>query len=352
MQLRYLLPLVLWIPSVAQPPAPSTASPDPEIVIPANVTEVVAPTIVRGTNRQLVQGVQLSDFELYDNNKLQQITADLADEPISLVVAIETSLYVDGILPKIEKLGLLLSDLVAGQNGEIAVIGFDHQTHLLQDFTSEGARVCSALKNIKPGSSNHVLLQAVAESVRMLQHRPANRHRVVLLIAERRDKGSPTHLREALTIAQEANVTVYALDISALVAFGSQKAVQRPPSIPTTAQHIPAGGALTPTTIHQNYYLGSYVPAFVDLFSGAYNSFVDDNLDMLTRFTGGKQYMIRTHASLENAIQSTSQEIHNQYLLSYVPNNQDESGFHEIKVVVKRPGVEAHTRTGYWLSAK
>ena len=55
---------------------------------------------------------------------------------------------------------------------------------------------------------------------------------------------------------------------------------------------------------------------------------------------------------MEDAIQRMSQEIHNQYLLSYVPNNQDESGFHEIKVVVKRPGVEAHTRTGYWLSPK
>jgi VWFA-related protein len=209
------------------------------------------------------------------------------------------------------------------------------------------------MKKMTPGSSNHAVVDVVMNSIRMLQKQPPERRRVLLLIAEKRDKGSEGRLREALTQAQFANVAIYSLDISTVVAALTTKGMPPPPPpIPTTAQHMPAGGAPTPTTVDQNYYNGNYIPVFVDIFKATKSLFVDDTLDVFTRFTGGKEYSFVSDKSLDKAIQGISEEIHSQYLLSYVPNNLTEGGFHDIKVVVNRANLEVRTRPGYWVAGR
>jgi VWFA-related protein len=332
----------------APAPAPGQDQ-DKESVIRSTTTVVIAPTTVRDKKGNFIDGLQLQDFQLLDNNKAQKITADVRDEPLSLVVAVQKSTNLDKILPKIQRIGSLLSNLMAGENGEVAVVSFDHRIIVDQDFTNEATKVSEALKNMKPGSTTHAVIDAEMECIRMLRKRPVDRRRVLLIIAEKRDKGSQMRVREALTEAEFANVAIYSLDISSLVAtLGGEQIPPRPPPIPPTAEHVPPGTAATPTTIEQNYYLGNYVPMFVDIFKGVKSLFVDDTLDVFTRFTGGKEYSWVSEKSLEKAVQAISDELHSQYLLSYSPNNPTDGGFHEIKVVVNRPGLEVRTRPGYW----
>jgi VWFA-related protein len=335
------------------PPAVSTGSSRDEGTISVTTNVVIAPTTVRDRNGEFVNGLQLQDFQLYDNNKLQKVNADVRDEPLSLVVAVQRSSNLTDFLPKIQNAGSMLSQLVGGQNGEIAVVGFDHRIQVMQDFTSEGSKVSEAMKKMTPGSSNHAVIDAVNQSIRMLKNRPPDRRRVLLLIAEKRDRGSELRLREGLTEAQFANVSIYSLDISTIVAALTDKGMPpRPPSIPPEAQHLPGGYSATPTTVDQNYYMGNYIPVFVDIFKAVKSVFVDDTLDVYTRFTGGREYSFVGERSLEKAISGISDELHSQYLLSYSPNNQTEGGFHEIKVIVNRPNLEVRTRPGYWVAAR
>ncbi len=332
------------------PPPVSTRDSD---TFRTSTTVVIAPTTVRDRDGEFVNGLQLQDFELYDNNKLQKVNADVRDEPLSLVVAVQRSSNLTDFLPKIQRIGTQLNQLVAGQDGEIAVVGFDHRIQVMQDFTNEGAKVSEAMQKMTPGSSNHAVIDAVNQSIRMLAHRPPDRRRVLLLIAEKRDRGSELRLREALTESQFANVSIYSLDISTIVAAFTDKGIPpRPPPIPAEAQHLPGGGTSTPTTMEQNYYNGNYVPVFVDIFKAVKSVFVDDTLDVFTRFTGGREYSFVGEKSLDKAISGISDELHSQYLLSYSPNNQTEGGFHEIKVVVNRPKLEVRTRPGYWVAAR
>ncbi len=282
------------------PPAPDSTKPDTgDLTIRTNVNVVIAPTTVRDRNGEFVNGLQLQDFELYDNNKLQKVNADVRDEPLSLVVAVQRSSNLTDFLPKIQNIGSMLNQLVAGQNGEIAVVGFDHRIQVMQDFTDEGTKVSEAMKKMTPGSSNHAVIDAVNQSIRMLKNRPRDRRRVLLLIAEKRDRGSELRLREALTEAQFANVSIYSLDISTVVAALTDPGMPpRPPSIPPEAQHLPGGYAATPTTIDQNYYMGNYIPVFVDIFKAVKSVFVDDTLDVFTRFTGGREYSFVGEKSL------------------------------------------------------
>ncbi len=334
-------------------PPPISTQDSADATIKTTTTVVIAPTTVRDRNGDFVNGLQLQDFELYDNGKLQKISADVRDEPLSLVVAVQRSSNLTDFLPKIQNIGSMLNQLVAGQNAEVAIVGFDHRILTMQDFTNEGTKVSEAMKKMTPGSSSHAVIDAVNYSLRMLKNRPPDRRRVLLLIAEKRDRGSELRLREALTEAQFANVSIYSLDISTIVAALTAEATPpRPPSIPPEAQHLPGGYQATPSTVDQNYYLGNYIPVFVDIFKAVKSVFVDDTLDVFTRFTGGREYSFVGERSLEKAISGISDELHSQYLLSYSPNDQTAGGFHEIKVIVNRPNLEVRTRPGYWVAGR
>ncbi len=323
--------------------------PPPDAQFSSTVFNVVAPTTVLDKNGNYINGLTLQDFTLYDKGVPQKITADVSFAPISMVIAIQSSNNLQEILPKIQADGLLLANNVVGENGEAAVLAFDNEVKVFQDFTSDPGKIEQAMKAITARGYNSRLNDAVAESIRMLRARDKSHRRVILLISEKRDKASESRLRETLRDAQFANVSIYAIDISSIVAKLTDKPkYPRPEPIPTTAQHVPSGAAQTPTTVEQIYNNGNYIPAFVDVFKGVKGLFVDDAVDQFTRFTGGKQYTFVTNKTLERVTTALGEELHSQYLLAYSPSNKKEGGYHEIKVVVNRPNLEVRTRPGYW----
>jgi VWFA-related protein len=147
------------------------------------VNVVVAPVTVTDKNGRHVNGLEVTDFRLLDNDKIQDIRLDVSFLPISVVVCVHKDHTVESVLPKIQKIGPLLESLVVGEKGEVAVISFDHEVQLVQDFTSEGALVTKALQKIRPGSSSHRMIDAVIEAGRKLRRRPQNNRKVILLIS-------------------------------------------------------------------------------------------------------------------------------------------------------------------------
>jgi VWFA-related protein len=322
-----------------------------DIIVQLNV--VIAPTTVLDRQGNYINGLSLDDFKLYDNNKPQRITADIGQEPLSLVVAVQASSMLTDVLPKIQHIGTMLDDLIIGQNGEVAVLAFDHRIRVVQDFTSDPGKIQVAMKNLTAGSSTSALVDAETQAVRMLSKRLPDHRRVLLLISEKRDKGSEGKLREALTATQLANVTVYSIDISHFVAqITGHTPMPAPDPFPATAQHVPAGGVQTPTSVDTQLYAGNYIPMFVDIFKAGKSLFIDDTLDVFTRYTGGKEYSFIKQKDLEKAVTALGEELHSQYLLSYTPTTQDEGGYHDIRVEVNRPRLEVRTRPGYWVAAR
>src|SRR5438067_2284388 len=95
-------------------------------VISTNVTVVVAPTTVTDKDGNYVHDLKPSQFTLFDNDKPQTIKVDESFAPISLVVAIQADAKVEPVIPKLQKIGSLLNTLVAGDQGEVAILSFDH----------------------------------------------------------------------------------------------------------------------------------------------------------------------------------------------------------------------------------
>lgn len=334
------------------------AQEDLDITIRTPVTNILAPTTVLDADGNFVSGLKPTDFRLFDNEKQQLIRVDESVSPISLVVAVQADYKVDAVLPRIRKLGSMLTTMVSGDNGEIALIGFDHRIQNLTDgFTNDPDKFNQALQKLKAGSMNSALTDAVVASTRLLKNRPPDRRRVLLLVAESLDKGSTLRAREALTNLEISNVMVYALNISRLyTALTSRPAYPRPDPIPPGGRNVPAGGINTPTETARNLgsqgYGADFAPLLEEVYRGAKAIFIPNPVEVFTKYTGGREFPFMTQNDLESAVGKVASELHNQYLITYNPNNKIEGGYHKIRVEVERSNLRVTTRPGYWLAGQ
>jgi von Willebrand factor type A domain len=193
---------------------------------------VLVPTLVRTKAGEITYSLQAKDFIVEDNGVQQDVTLDESpeQEPVSLVVAIQVghkassqfkkrndlSLYDrfyseeqrkdcrKRIVPcptAIAGLGTMLSDFMDQTKGEVALVTFDGLVYLFQGFTEDASKISERLTKLTPGDDGAAILDAVSYSARLLESRPRNRRRVLLLISESRDHGSMT--TTALNLVQQ-----------------------------------------------------------------------------------------------------------------------------------------------------
>jgi VWFA-related protein len=323
-------------------------------VIRATVNVVLVPTTVTDNKGQVINGLGPQDFDLYDNGKVQKINRDVAFLPLSMVICIQKSINIEAILPKIRKMGNVIHDLLVGQDGETAIVSFDHRIETVQDFTNDPELINAAVDKIRAGGQNSRLNDSIQHAVRMLRTR-RDRRRVILLISETLDRSSEAHVKEVATDLQIHNVDVFTLNINRLISRLTEKPqVPRPDPLPPGARPRPGMAAGDPTTQAQMMgtfgYGADFVPVIEEIFRATKAIFVKNPAEVYTQFTGGREYSFITQADLEKAIGQIGAEIRSQYILSYSPNNKIEGGFHAIRVEVNRPGLKVRTRPGYWMA--
>jgi VWFA-related protein len=327
-----------------------------EATIRLGVRYILVPTTVLDPDGHgYVNGLSVRDFELLDNDKRQQIATDISQQPFSVVLAVQANSEVEPLLATMKKSGLLLQGLVTGQNGDVAVLAFDHRMRVMQDFTSDPDKLNDAMQKITSGSSTSALVDAVLQSDRMLkQHDRQNvRRRVVILMSRNVDKGSEAKLQETVRAMQFDNVIVYAIDISKVkTAALKQMDLPRPANggIPPEAQPNIAGGVPRSETTNVQQMDGNWLNAVPPVFRGVRDLFRKTPAEAFTSFTGGNVYSFYNQRGLEQAITDIGKDLNSQYLLSYSPSpdTRNEPGFHTIRVSVDRPGLKIRTRPGYW----
>ncbi len=339
----------------AQPPASNGQGDQGAFVIPPlQVHAVQAPVTVLDRDGRVVNGLNALDFTLLDNGKPQNIVEDLSAHPISVVVAVQANHGMEGFLPKINKIGSLFDGLVIGEDGEIAVIAFDHRIQTLTNFTSDPEKIHAAFgkDKLKPGSLTSALNDAEMAGINLLKNRDPRRKRILITIAENRDQGSGLHVRDVLEAAEFNNIVMYSVDVSQMLSQLTAAPTQaRPDPIPPGGRYLPNSQVMTPTLDQQLNNNGDWFPVLKDIFIAVKGLIVPNPLDIYSRYTGARQFPFYNQKGLENAIADIGQELHNQYLLTYQPNNESEPGYHTIKVSVDQPNLKVYTREGYWALA-
>jgi VWFA-related protein len=334
------------------------ATPDPtgEDVFRVPVENVLVPTTVLDPDGHgYVNGLSARDFEILDNGKPQKVVADLVQQPVSVVVAIQANSDVEPVVPILQKSGILLHGLVTGEHGDVAILAFDHRMQLLQDFTTDPEKLDDAMQKLRAGSSTAALIDAVVEADRMLvrhdRDRNNTRRRVVILISRNADKGSEAHLQETVRDMQFHNVIVYCIDISKVLTAVMKKPDYPRPAhggIPPEAQPNLRGNGPATITSNVQEMDGNVLSAVPPILRSIHDLFKRTPAEVFTTFTGGKTYSFARQRGFEDAITDIGKDLNSQYILSYSPNNKEEPGFHNIRVSVDRPGLKIRTRPGYW----
>jgi len=318
------------------------------------VNLVTAPVTVTGPDGRLVANLEKQHFRVFDNEDEQVIAGfDVSYLPISMVLCVETSGRIEGLLPQIRKSGILYTELVLGESGgEAALITFDGNVNIVQEFSTDHDKLIGSLKKIKPGSDATRTSDAVWRAVRLLRARPDNRRKVIVLVSESRESGSETSLGEALRDAQLQNILVYGVRLSTAKAKLTQPAqAARDPFPPgVSARPLPPGVVSTPTSqVQARVEVVNALPYIIEAVRGVKNLIFNDPMQLLTEGTGGRMQAPVTGGGMEESISRIGEELRTQYLISYRPNNLAKGGFHQIKVEVAWDGLKVRTRPGYWL---
>jgi VWFA-related protein len=301
----------------------------------STATLVLAPTTVVDAKGQYVDGLEAKDLVLYDNNVPQPIQVDEAIYPISLVVVVQTSRNAQAVLDKLGGSGILFSALLTGEAGETAVITFSDRVNPVQEFTTDSDLLEQTMRRLRVEGVGAVTLDALMEALKLLEQRKPERRRVILLIAEKRDRSSKLKFSDVLREVQRQNVLIYWLTYSpSLTAYTARPKTVKSQDPSKDGEPIPydPGPSNLLNIIPELAHLGK-----------------PDAAEELSKATGGRSANFLKKDAVEEAIQSVAAEIHRQYILSFQPRSSAPGQFHSIRVAVKgRPELQARTRAGYW----
>jgi len=315
----------------------------------STVPLVVAPTTVTDSKGHYVDGLAPEDLALYDNNVLQSIQMDWMLYPISLVVAVQTSENSGAVIDKLGGSGILFTQLLAADAGETAVISFSDSVKVHQDFTKDPDSVIHALRMLRKEGGNAKMLDAIQQALRILEARPAGRRRIILMIAEKRDRRSTAKLPEVMEQVQRLNATIYWLTYSPFLEPYTVRPKTKEDLKPEAERIKVAQCAMCPrpddTPVPPDLGPGGMIYGLGELVRLS----KPDLSRLFTDTTGGRTLGFLKKNALEHTIQLVAEEVHRQYILSFQPKATEPGQFHTLRVVVKqRPELQVRTRQGYW----
>lgn len=295
-----------------------------DATIRTSVPLVVLPTSITEGDGGNIDGLTASDFILLDNGIAKPPAIDTVDSglaPIALVVLLQTNDISSSAMGKIRKVGSMLSQ-IAGENGEIALITFSDEIKTVLPLTADGDRISNAFAGLKADNNmGGRMVDAIDQGLKMLSRRPEARRSEILIVGESKDRGSRTKLDTIREAVQRTGVTVYALKYSAYwTAFTTKP-----------EDYSPSGGGLL-TGIGE---LGRVAK--------------ENTMETLTNLTGGTTASFQTKGKLEKELARLSKDIHNRYLVSFRPDEEQQPTFHQISIRIRNhPDAIVRTRPGYW----
>jgi len=287
---------------------------------------VVIPALVKSAKGDVVYGLAAKDFIVEDDGVEQAVRLDeVAEGPaVSVVVAIQCGRRANYEFSRIRGLSAMLGPLVEDGHGRVAIVEFDSQVELVQDFTSNPEKTATTLRGLQFGDGGAAILDAVDFSVKLLEKAPKERPRVLLLISETRDHGSQAKVDDVVTEIGLSSTAVYALAFS-----------------PTRSNILDTMQGNNLDEMHPTL-------DFLELAYLAAQAMRKNIPQTVASMTGGEYELFTTRKHFEARMIDFTNHLHSRYLLSIEPKNPH-AGLHQIRVRLRDPGDRVVlARSRYW----
>ncbi|HZI61027.1 MAG TPA: VWA domain-containing protein [Pyrinomonadaceae bacterium] len=300
--------------SAQRPKASPTPLPqDPQGTVRIPVRRVRLPITVTDKKGNFVPGLTKNDFLILED-KIPQAIETFSDDlalnlPLYVAVLMDTSPSTAGKLKFQQESAMNFIQTVVKVRKDRVLFGtFDDEITLLQDFTARLDLLDKAVYSVKKMGKQTALFDAIwqfcDEKMRTVPGR-----RVLLLVTDGEDTYSRANIRDAISIAQRTETTIFAISTKA-------------------------------------GFLGT-VPG---VEAGQVADKKDRDLQTLAEETGGAAFFTGDMLSLERAFTRISKELRAQYLVTYDPTNKTYDGKFrkiEVKLVQGRDNLKVKTKEGY-----
>jgi VWFA-related protein len=347
---------------------------------------VIVPALVRSKSGQLVFNLKASDFALTDDGIPQKLTLeqDTGGDPLAMVVVVEVggagAREFDN--DKLAPLAPMLENVVGNVPHRIAVVAFDSQPTLVQQFTSDVDAAAKAILDLTPGCSRQhhmenceapgsfhdlstadngaATLDALGFAVELLRDQPVSYRRAILLVSETIDRGSKLKVDDAVRDLSDTNTAIYSLGFStgnseaAHYAYRELPGSHRYPNPPRGCMGkdpVPDPDATHSKTVQAYDCLTQLAPPLAVAKMAAI--LITDGLhrnvpETVARLTGGEYFKLTDRKSLERSLQTIANQLPNRYVLSFHPPSPH-PGFHAIALrLPDYTNLEVTGRRGYW----
>lgn len=315
----------------------------PEQEVPSLRTQsnvVFAPALVKDRAGKLVFGLQAKDFIIEDDGIEQKVSMDEAEpqEAVSLVISIQSGRSALFEFQRMKGLSAMLDQIVSQPQVQTAIVVFDSNVELAQDFSFESNQTEAYLKTMMEGPRRNIengdrsgaaIYDAVRYSVKLLEKQPEDSRRVLLLISETRDHGShAVKIDDVVAAISESNIIVYSLAFSPTgsTALDTLRGEW-------DARTDPAGWNLD----------------ILRLMKMARQAMRKNAAKTVASITGGEYELFTSRKSFENFMMEFANHLHSRYLLRFEPKHPH-PGLHDVRVRIKGHGnLTVLVRRSYWV---
>jgi VWFA-related protein len=268
---------------------------------------------VEDKNGRLIPDLGEKDFEIREDGKPQTLKyfARETDRPLTLILGVDTSISQRQVLATEKTVAGQFLDQILRPSDLAALITFDVNVDLLQDFTQVPDWLEQSLQRAqinapidlgpieRRGPMGTRLYDAIYLASKEKLAQEAGR-KAIILVSDGVDAGSDVKEEQALEAAHRAQVMIYAIGISD--------------------------------------------PGFYDRPTGGAGV-----LKKLAEETGGRAIFPRKLEDLGEAFDQIAKELRSQYSLGYTPTNRARDGkFRKIEIKVKPKGLKVQARRGYY----
>ena len=292
------------------PPAPKSVEDNPDYSLKVNVPLVNVDVLVTSKNGQFIPGLKKDNFRILEDGVPQQVTNfNVSQAPITAVLLVEFASTNYIFMIQALQASYAFANTLK-KDDWVAVSYFDMQPHILVDFTQDKRAVYGALNQLRiPGFAETNVFDALYDTLDRLDRVEGKKY--IILVTTGVDTFSKMTLDKIMKkIKDTKDVSIFPISIGFIVREYCE-------THPGWCRNVHGMG----------------IPVGeMDYLQG------DNEMRTFAAMTGGRAYFPRFEGELPELFGDISNDIRNEYSISYHPTNTKLDGtYRKLKVQVVAP---------------